>query len=183
MIGVGTATMLAEYKRWADRILFESLAMLEPAEVDKKRKCALESMLGTLNHTYVVDRIWQAHLQRCEHGFETRMETPYPYLVDLRDAQKEINDWFVSWAGQQTEESLNEILNFTFVSGQRSSMTAGEMLMHVVNHATYHRGWVAQMYFEIPAKPPIMDLCVYLADTTARRHQSISHQPSMQTYI
>ncbi len=39
------------------------------------------------------------------------------------------------------------------------------MLMHVVNHASYHRGWVIQMYFEIPAMPPMTDLPIYLRET------------------
>jgi len=47
-------------------------------------------------------------------------------------------------------------------------MTAGAMLLHVVNHATYHRGWLVQMYFEIPAMPPLTDLCVYLTEGQAR---------------
>ncbi|MNY65323.1 DinB family protein [compost metagenome] len=55
-------------------------------------------------------------------------------------------------------------VEFVFVSGDRSVMTAGAMLMHVVNHASYHRGSVIQMYFEIPAKPPITDMPVFLRD-------------------
>jgi hypothetical protein len=29
-------------------------------------------MIGTLNHIYVVDLIWQAHLERRDHGFKVR---------------------------------------------------------------------------------------------------------------
>ena len=53
---------------------------------------------------------------------------------------------------------------FVFVSGNPGSMPAGSMLLHVVNHATYHRGWLVQMYFEIPAMPPLTDLSVYLTE-------------------
>jgi uncharacterized damage-inducible protein DinB len=164
MINIRTAKMLAHYKQWADQRLFESLASLPPEEVSKERVCVLKSMIGTLNHVYVVDRIWQAHLQHTEHGFLTRMEVPYPALSELRLAQQEINEWFVSWSGRQTDESLNELIEFNFVSGDRSAMTAGAMLLHVVNHAAYHRGWVVQMYFEIPAKPPVADLPVFLTE-------------------
>lgn len=38
------------------------------------------------------------------------------------------------------------------------------MLLHVVNHAAYHRGWIVQMIFEIPARPPIADLPVFLME-------------------
>ena len=41
-------------------------------------------------------------------------------------------------------------------------MTRGDILWHVVNHATYHRGWVAEMFFAVPARNPTTDLPVYL---------------------
>lgn len=44
-------------------------------------------------------------------------------------------------------------------------MSAGAMLLHVVNHASYHRGWVIQMYFDIPAMPPMTDLPIFLRET------------------
>ena len=43
-------------------------------------------------------------------------------------------------------------------------MTRGDMLLHVVNHKTYHRGYVADMLCQVPARPPTMDLPVFLRD-------------------
>src|ERR1700724_143348 len=42
-------------------------------------------------------------------------------------------------------------------------MTRGAILLHVVNHATYHRGWIAEMFFQVPATTPTTDLPVFLA--------------------
>jgi len=36
-------------------------------------------------------------------------------------------------------------------------MRRGAILLHVVNHATYHRGWVADLFFRVPAKNPTTD--------------------------
>ena len=41
------------------------------------------------------------------------------------------------------------------------------MFLHVVNHKTYHRGWVSQMFFEFGAKPPETDLSVYVTQPEA----------------
>jgi uncharacterized damage-inducible protein DinB len=46
-------------------------------------------------------------------------------------------------------------------------MTRGAILLHVVNHATYHRGWIAEMFFDVPARNPTTDLPVFLG-TNAR---------------
>nr|WP_294971692.1 DinB family protein [uncultured Pseudomonas sp.] len=164
MINLATARLLAHYKRWADQALFASLATLAPEELDRQRAGPMKSMIATLNHIHVVDRIWQAHLQHREHGFTSRQALPYPELADLWRAQQEVNDWFVDWSAGQTEATLETPIDFAFVSGDRGTLSAGAMLLHVVNHGTYHRGWLVQMYFEIPAMPPMTDLSVYLTE-------------------
>ena len=58
--------------------------------------------------------------------------------------------------------SLSEVVAFRFVSGQDAKMQKGSMLLHIVNHKTYHRGWASQMFFDVGAKAPETDLSVYL---------------------
>lgn len=166
MTDLRTARMLARYKAWADAVMFDSVAALPPGEAAKERHTLFKSMIGTLNHNLVVDLIWQAHLQRRDHGFTARNLVLHPELDRLRDAQREINSWFVRWADEQTDASLDERLSFTFISGNKGMMTRGEMLLHVVTHTNYHRGWVAEMFFDVPARPPAMDLPVYLTTVT-----------------
>lgn len=168
MLNVATANILSQYKRWADQLFFDSLGELPAEELSRERAGPIKSMICVLNHMYVVDRIWQAHLQHRDHGFTSRQAMPYPALAELRQAQREVDDWYVDWSAHLSESSLDEVIDFAYVSGNRGSMTAGAMLMHVVNHATYHRGWLVQMYFEIPAMPPLTDLCVYLTEGKTR---------------
>ncbi|UBM27077.1 DinB family protein [Pseudomonas sp. p1(2021b)] len=164
MINLPTTRMLTQYKRWADQLFFKSLAQLAPDELERPRAGPMKTMIATLNHMYVVDRIWQAHLQGSEHGFTSRQAMPHPQLDALWQAQHEVNEWFVDWGTAQTQASLERSIDFAFVSGNRGTMTAGAMLLHVVNHGTYHRGWLVQMYFEIPAMPPMTDLSIYLTE-------------------
>jgi len=43
-------------------------------------------------------------------------------------------------------------------------MSRSDMILHVVNHGTYHRGLVSDMMYQVPAVPPANDLTVYLRD-------------------
>ncbi|NUT77695.1 damage-inducible protein DinB [Pseudomonas sp. C1C7] len=165
MINVRTARMLADYRTWANRRLFDNLAQLPAGEVEKQRAGVFGTIIGTLNHIYVVDRIWQAHLEGRGHNFKTSHDLIHPVLSDLREAQKAVDRWYVDWADRQTDASLDKPLRFTFVSGESGTMSAGAMFLHVVNHASYHRGWIVQIYFEIPAMPPMTDLPVYMRET------------------
>jgi len=162
MIDPNTARMLAHYNAWADKVLFEAVAALPPGEAAKERNSLFKSMIGTLNHNYVVALIWQAHLEGREHGFQARNLLLYPELDALRDAQDRLNQWYMAWVEGRTAKSLAERLPFVFIGGEKAVMSRAEMLLHVVNHGTYHRGWVAEMFFEVPAKAPATDLPVFL---------------------
>lgn len=165
MINVRTARMLADYKQWANRRLFDNLEQLPPGEIEKERAGIFKNMIGTLNHIYVVDCIWQAHLEGRGHAFKTSHDLIHPALHNLRLAQQDVDHWYCDWTARQTDASLDRPVRFTFVSGESGTMSAGAMLLHVVNHASYHRGWIIQMYFEIPAMPPMTDLPIYLRET------------------
>lgn len=160
-----TVRMLARYKAWADKVIFDGVAALPPGEAEKERKTLFKSMIGTLNHIYVVDLIFQAHLEGRAHGLKARNIVLHPALPALWDAQRTMNDWITGWAGGQSAASLDENVAFDFVNGNHGSMTRGEMFLHLVTHASYHRGWVAEMFFETGARPPQPDLSVFLCET------------------
>jgi hypothetical protein len=46
----------------------------------------------------------------------------------------------------------------------------------LVNHATYHRGWGADLFFQVPAKPPTADLSVFIAQSRIELFASASAQ-------
>lgn len=162
MLSRETAVMLASYSDWADQVLFDAIRALPEGAASRPGGGLFGSMIGTLNHNYQVDLIWRAHLLGLDHGFTSRRDLLHPELDGLAEAQSHVNRWYVEWAQQQTPDSLGERLKFDFVSGRPGEMTRGGIFLHVVNHKTYHRGWVAQMFFDVGSKPPETDLSVFL---------------------
>ncbi len=164
MITPRTARMLSRYNRWANELILEALGALPAGEATKPRTTLFGNMVHTLNHNYVIDRIFQAHLEGRDHGYAARNTRECPALEDLRRAQREVDDWYIAWSDRITEPALEESLRFAFVGGGEGVMTRGQMLLHVVNHTSYHRGFVADLFYQVPARPPITDLTVFLRD-------------------
>jgi uncharacterized damage-inducible protein DinB len=164
MLTPAAARRLARYNAWADRLIYAAVAALPPGEAAKQRPTLFKSMIGTLNHIYLIDLMWQAHLEGRPHGFKVRNIVLHAELAELSRAQEAIDAWFIDWAAQQSEAQLAEPVSFTLTSGNSGTMTRGEMLLHVVNHTTYHRGWVADLFFQVPAHPPETDLPVFLRE-------------------
>jgi uncharacterized damage-inducible protein DinB len=156
---------LTRYNAWANRLLFEAVAALPEQEALKPRPGAFRNMVHTLNHIYVIDRIFRAHLEGREHGYTARNTADHPALTELWRAQQEIDAWYVATYDAMPEQELGRKLEFTFVGGGQGAMTRSEILLHLVNHTTYHRGNVASMIYQVPgARPPTTDLPVFLRD-------------------
>jgi uncharacterized damage-inducible protein DinB len=160
-----SASMMARYKQWSDKVMFDAVAALPEGEAVKPRASLFRNMAHTLNHIYVIDRIWQAHLEGRNHGYEARNTKDHPPLTELWRLQQEVDDWYVAWADAQSDASLAETVEYTLIGGNRGAMTRGEILLHVLMHDNYHRGYVAEMFYEVPGcRPPSMDLPVYMRE-------------------
>ena len=165
------AQMLTRYNAWANRLIFDAVAALPEGEAVRERKSLFRNMVHTLNHNYVIDLIWQAHLEGREHGFTARNTKEHPPLAELWAKQQDIDRWYSDYFGKLPAAGLEQAAEFTLIGGNPGRMTRGDMLLHVVNHTTYHRGFVADLFYQVPAKPPTTDLPVFLreADGTPRR--------------
>ena len=156
--------MLTRYNAWANRVMFDAVAALPDGEATRPRTSLFRNMVHTLNHNYVIDRIFQAHLEGRPHGYAARNTAEHPPLAELRRSQQELDRWYIEWAESVPEASLDEKVRFGFVGGGEGAMTRREILQHLVNHTSYHRGFVAQMMYDIPVRPPVTDITVYLRD-------------------
>jgi uncharacterized damage-inducible protein DinB len=167
MITTETARMLARYNAWANRLIFDAVAALPEGEATKERQSLFKNMVHTLNHNYVIDLIWRAHLEGREHGFSARNTPDHPPLAELWRGQQAIDAWYVAWSVSISDAALKEEVNFTLVGGNRGVMTRGQILLHVVNHTSYHRGFVTDLFYQVPARPPVTDLPVFLRENAA----------------
>jgi uncharacterized damage-inducible protein DinB len=123
------------------------------------------SLLRTLNHVHAMDRVWKAHLEGAPHGYTSRNPEDCPAFDELRAAQATTNDWYLRFAAMLDESACEETIRFTFIGGGDGAMRRGDILLHVANHATYHRGHIAMMMYSLSAQPPTTDLPVYLRET------------------
>lgn len=167
MTATRTARMLTRYNAWANQQIFDAVAALPDGEATRERPSLFRNMVHTLNHNYVIDRIWQAHLEGREHGFTARNTAEHPPLSELWAAQQGVDDWYVAWSDGLSDRVLEEKVSFTLIGGNPGVMTRGEILLHVVNHTSYHRGFVADLFYQVPSRPPTTDLPVFLRENAA----------------
>lgn len=155
---------LMHYKSWANRLTFSALEALPTGEAAKQRATRFGNMLHTLNHVYVIDDIFKAHLMGVRHHYKARNTQSHPDLDDLWHQQREMDQWYISYAQRLSASALEQIIEFEFIGSGRGAMSRADILLHIVNHGTYHRGFVGDMFYQVPATPPANDYIVYLRD-------------------
>ncbi|MGH8026899.1 MAG: DinB family protein [Pseudoxanthomonas sp.] len=153
---------LTRYKAWADELFLSTVSQLPHSEMIAPRPIVFGSMIRTLHHSYAMDRVWQAHLLGEEHGYKTRNPNEHPVFEELREKQLAMDAWYVGYADSLDADQWNQIVDFEFIGGGSGSMSRNDILLHVVNHTTYHRGHVADMLYHLSVFPPTTDLPVFL---------------------
>jgi uncharacterized damage-inducible protein DinB len=165
MIPAKTARMFTRYNTWSNKRWFDALAALPPGEAVKERKSLFKNMVHTMNHNYIIDLIWQAHLEGRDHGLNVRNTADHPPLEELSAMQHALDKWYEQWSDKQTDETIVDRRPVTLIGGNRVVMSLGEMLMHLYHHTAYHRGFVGDMLFSVPGhRAPVTDLPVFLRE-------------------
>lgn len=152
------------YSSWASKRLVAAASGLTADELTRDFKSADKSVLGTLVHIHAADRVW---LGRIEGNPPARFMDPD---VDLKLAVVQ-RDWpllldrWEAWAAALRDPS--EAIRYKDLRGNAHSTPLWQVVLHVVNHATHHRGQVAAMLRAMDHAPPPLDLILYFRETAA----------------
>lgn len=153
-----------KYKQWAEKIIFDCLSVQNEKIIVSEKQVPFKSILGLLNHIYRIDCIWQCHLLGKENTFETKIPNPLISFEELKQLQFKMNDWLVSYFNRENGINFNEKVNFQFVNGDKGCMTRYEMVQHLVNHSTYHRGHIGSILNSLGLNTPTTDYPVFLSE-------------------
>jgi uncharacterized damage-inducible protein DinB len=151
------------HKAWANVELFDVLETLPPGP-------DAHTAIRTMNHIYVVDRIFRAHLLGQPHDYQGTNTPATPTLSELRRAVAETDAWYQDYVAALDQAALAQPLRFTFTDGDTGAMSREEMLMHVITHGGYHRGNVGQLLKNAAIAPPrdLLTKFLHLAEPDRR---------------
>jgi uncharacterized damage-inducible protein DinB len=154
--------MFAHYNRWANATLYAEAATLTREEFNRPTGAFFGSLMATLNHLVVADRIWLNRFTGSGPTPRHLDEILFEDFEPLREARAMEDARIIGWNGSLTAADLDT--DFTYVpmtSPQAVTQKLGPALAHFFNHQTHHRGQ-AHMILTTLGKPSLsLDLIYY----------------------
>jgi uncharacterized damage-inducible protein DinB len=152
---------LFAYNRWANERTLEPVSALTGEEYGRPLGGSFPSVKETLAHIYAAEWIWLERWQgRSPRGLPPARDVPN--LEVLQERWRAVEDGQREFLRSLSEDRMAEFVSYVNVKGETWSYPLGEMLVHLVNHSTYHRGQVATMLRQLGKTPEPTDYLLFL---------------------
>ena len=158
------ASLHLRYSAWASRKLVEAVRTVSDADLDKPVSISHNSLLGTLSHILWADWLWFTRVVE-------PMEKPGQTREALEKVWPELQDKWIAWADRASDDEVNRVVEYvSILDGQKARTPVWQIVLHIVNHATLHRGQAMGMLRQAGSAPPHTDLMNFYRELTAARH-------------
>jgi uncharacterized damage-inducible protein DinB len=165
---------LIAYHYWArDRIL-DALEPLTAEQFVRDLGSSFKSIRDTVVHAYGAELVWYSRWQ----GSSPTAIVPADSFRDLsavRSAWQALERNVRSFIDTLGSDGVERRFSYTTLSGKPESSPLWQMVQHVVNHASYHRGQLTTMLRQLGGTPPkAMDLIAFYREQ--ERIQEVQRQ-------
>jgi uncharacterized damage-inducible protein DinB len=158
-VSVDTLRLQLDYSAWASQRLLDAAAKLSPEELTRDFKTADKCVLDTLAHVYAVDRIWLARVLS-----EPRATFIDPEDRDLTLLQTEwpaLQQRWKLWLRDFSDADVERKILYHDTRGNPYVQPAWQIILHLVNHGTHHRGQISGFLRAMGHTPPPLDMIAY----------------------
>lgn len=166
---VSASTVLEhlDYSLWASQRLVDAASQLTAEELTRDFGTADGSVLGTLVHIYAADRAWIGRIEGAP---------PDTFLEPVVDMHLSVlqSDWpavqqrWHAIAADLDDNTVQTVVSYADSKGNPYQNTIQQIVLHVVNHATHHRGQVSGFLRAMGHRPPPLDLMRFYHEHQAK---------------
>jgi len=170
---------MAKYNQRLNEQIYESAQGLPESKINENLGAFFGSILGTLNHILVGDILWLSRYKThsCEYKSLLKIDdypTPnglndilYKDVKELYRARKEIDELLINWIDEISESDLERQFLYKNAQGVTSSRNFAEVLSHLFNHQTHHRGQVSTLLSQFGVDIGVTDFIVDVPNSQA----------------
>ena len=158
---------LLDYHYWArDRIL-DAVEKLTPDQFTRDLGSSFKSVRDTLVHTYSAEWAWHSRWRGVSPTSHLKA-TDYPDVPTIRTQWTDLEKDVRRFLADLDQAGIGRVIEYKMLSGQPGATPFWQMLQHIVNHASHHRGQVTTMLRQLGAAPAkSMDMIGFYREQSA----------------
>ncbi len=170
--------LMATYNRRLNEQVYQACAALSPAELEQDVGAFFKSILGSLNHIVVGDLLWLSRFAKHSPRYQSLARLavyPKPSSLDEQlynnlDAywvvRKDIDDTVYEWLSNEAwKTDFESDLTYTSSKGVVSRRNFAELVSHLFNHQTHHRGQISTLLYQKGIDIGVTDFLMDIPDT------------------
>ena len=151
-----------EHAAWANQRALAAALQLTPDELEHDFKTSETCVRGTLVHMYRAERVWHRRLdgkpvQFREDGDHT--------MAALSQNWPPVSEMWLQFGRSSTDETVQTQLTYTDLKNNIWTQPLWKIILHVVNHATHHRGQAMGFIRALGHTPPNTDSITFARES------------------
>lgn len=159
--------ILYRYNSWANHRALDACAPLSAAQFTQNLVSSFPSVRDTLAHIMHAEWLWLERWQGRSPGFPADQ---FADLAALRARWQKIETDLNGFVQKLSATDLDRIVEYKNTKGNAFSNPMRQMLQHVVNHSSYHRGQITTMLRQLGATPVATDLIAFYREKAGAAH-------------
>jgi len=157
---------LFAFNAWANYRVLAAAEALTADQFTKPLGSSFSSVRDTLVHIWAVEWVWLERLQgRSPASFPEAKE--FAELASLRPRWAELEKRWLEYVSRLDQAELDEEIEYKTLSFGPARDPRWQMMQHVVNHGTYHRGQVITLLRQLGTKGVSTDLITFYRERKA----------------
>src|SRR3954451_15493308 len=149
---------LFAYDAWANALIFDCIEPLSEEQYTRPLNSSFPNIRETLAHIVGVEWVWSRRL----HG-ESPTEIPswmhHASAPSLRAKLKEVAEEHAQYLA--SVKNIDAAIDYRDMAGNPFTQKLADILQHIVNHSTYHRGQLTTMIRQVGVTPPRTNFLVF----------------------
>jgi uncharacterized damage-inducible protein DinB len=133
----------AAYNIWATKLLVDRMFKLFDEEINRELPSSFPSLYKTIQHMWLAEEVWWQRLKLVETP-ELQSDKFTGTFTELAANHAKQSQQWLEWVNGATEPQLTHV--FAYIRNKEQiKMPVYQMIHHVFNHGTYHRGQLVTM--------------------------------------
>lgn len=162
---------MAWYNAWANERIIEVLSLLTSEQLDQELSSSFPTIRMTVAHIWGAEEIWMKRIQGEERPAWEGYDVMEENIDVLTDKWKISSAGFVRFVSGLPEQwDSVPVVRAYNMKGELCEDRLDEVLQHVFNHGTYHRGQIVTMLRQVGVtKIPGTDMTLYCRSRRANQ--------------